>query len=106
MMGVAAYRKRHEQSVSTAREMIDSGLPDDYPSSLFEDHRGRIWVFSRGGAAYLERGRFVPVSAMPGGFAHAITAEMRAVLVNSFCRPDDTQSVRIELIADTQLRGI
>ena len=50
-------------------------MPDDYQSSLFEDHRGRIWVFSRGGAAYLERGRFVPVRAMPGGFAHSIAED-------------------------------
>ena len=69
------YRKRREQAAGTVREITDRGLPDDYQSSLFEDHRGRIWVFSRGGAAYLERGRFVPVRAVPGGFAHAIAED-------------------------------
>ncbi len=69
------YRKRREQAVGTAREITAGGLPDDYQSSLFEDYRGRIWVFSRGGAVYLERGRFVPVRAMPGGFAHSITED-------------------------------
>jgi hypothetical protein len=33
-------------------------------------------------------------------------AEMPAVLLNSLCRPYDTQRVQTELIADTQLRGI
>ncbi len=69
------YRKRGAQGLGTAREIIDSGLPDDYQASLFQDHRGRIWVFSRGGAARLEGGRFVPVPAMPGGFAHSIAED-------------------------------
>jgi hypothetical protein len=33
-------------------------------------------------------------------------AEMPAVLVNSFCRPYDTQRVQTELVAETQLPGI
>ena len=59
------YRKRRAQALGTERGITDSGLPDDYQSSLFQDHRGRIWVFSRGGAAYLDRGRFIPVRACP-----------------------------------------
>jgi len=69
------YRKRRTQAQGTDREITDDGLPDDYQSSLFQDHHGRIWVFSRGGAAYLEGDRFVPVRAMPGGFAHAIAED-------------------------------
>ena len=69
------YRKRRAQALGTEREITDSGLPDDYQSSLFQDHRGRMWVFSRGGPAYLERGRFIPVPAMPGGYAHSIAED-------------------------------
>jgi len=72
---LTSYRKRRAQALGTEREITDSGLPDDYQSSLFQDHRGRIWVFSRGGPAYLERGRFIPVRAMPGGYAHSIAED-------------------------------
>ena len=35
--------------------------------SLFQDEGGRIWVSTRSGVAYLENGRFIPVSGVPGG---------------------------------------
>jgi len=69
------YRKRRVPAPETVREINDSGLPDDSPGSLYQDHRGRIWVFSRAGAAYLESDRFIPVRAMPGGWAHSITED-------------------------------
>src|SRR5271166_1948786 len=72
---LSLYRKRRVQAPGTVREITDSGLPDDLHSSLYQDHRGRIWVFSPGGAAYLERGRFIPVPAMPGGYAHSIAED-------------------------------
>ncbi|HXJ93013.1 MAG TPA: two-component regulator propeller domain-containing protein [Terriglobia bacterium] len=73
---VTLYRKRRVPVLETEREIVDRGLPDDYQGSLYEDHRGRIWVFSRSGAAYLEKGRFIPVSGMPGGYAHAIVEDI------------------------------
>ena len=69
------YRKRRTRTEGTDREITDDGLPDDYHGSLFQDHRGRIWVFSRSGAAYLDGDQFVPVRAMPGGYAHAIAED-------------------------------
>ena len=69
------YRKQRVPVVGMEREVIESGLPDDFQASLYEDHRGRIWVFSRSGAAYLENGRFIPVRGMPGGYAHCITED-------------------------------
>ena len=60
---VTAYRKR------------DSGLPDDSVNSLFEDDRARIWVTTVRGVAYFENGRFIPATAVPGGFVHSITAD-------------------------------
>jgi signal transduction histidine kinase len=47
------------------REITDSGLPDDKVESLFQDDRGRIWVSTPRGVAWFEKGRFVPVSAVP-----------------------------------------
>ena len=36
-------------------------------NSLTQDNRGRIWVFTSRGVAYFENGRFILVSAVPGG---------------------------------------
>jgi len=49
------------------REITASGLPDDTIESLFQDFRDRIWVSTRRGVAFLENGRFTPVSSVPGG---------------------------------------
>jgi signal transduction histidine kinase/ligand-binding sensor domain-containing protein len=43
------------------REIADSGLADDYITSLFQDERGRVWAATRGGLAYFKNGRFVPI---------------------------------------------
>ena len=51
-----------------------SGLPDD-ADSLFQDDSGRIWVSTLRGLAYFENGRFVPVSAVPGGQVHSIAGD-------------------------------
>ncbi|HXZ31696.1 MAG TPA: two-component regulator propeller domain-containing protein [Terriglobales bacterium] len=70
------YRKRRAQLPATVRQIVDPGLPDDFHSALYEDHRGRIWTFSRTGTAYLdERGRFVRVPALPGGYAHSVAED-------------------------------
>ena len=60
---VTIYRKR------------SSGLPDDAVESLFQDDRGRIWVSTHGGIAHFENGRFIPVSAVPGGFVPSIVGD-------------------------------
>jgi signal transduction histidine kinase len=60
---VTIYRKR------------SSGLPDDLVGSLFQDERGRIWASTYRGVAYFENGRFITVSAVPGGFVHAIAGD-------------------------------
>jgi signal transduction histidine kinase/ligand-binding sensor domain-containing protein len=74
------YRKRRdllpsrppEQSV--ARNVTDSELPDDV-ESLFQDDRGRIWVFAFRGTAYFEKGRFTPVSSLPGGYVRSVDGD-------------------------------
>ena len=66
------------------REITDRGLPDDFAGSLLQDGHGRIWVFSRSGTAYLERGRFNPVPGVPGGFAHSVIEDKAGDLWISF----------------------
>src|SRR6202051_803179 len=48
------------------REITASGLPDDAIESLFQDFEDRIWVSTHRGVAFLENGRFTPISAVPG----------------------------------------
>src|SRR6185369_999604 len=52
-----------------------SGLPDDFVQSLYEDYRGRIWVFTAGGLAYFNDGRFVAVKDVPSGEVYSITGD-------------------------------
>jgi signal transduction histidine kinase/ligand-binding sensor domain-containing protein len=51
------------------------GLPRDQAESLFQDDRGRIWVSTPSGLAYFENGRFIPQSAVPGGYAYPIAGD-------------------------------
>src|SRR5580700_1587814 len=69
---VTAYRQ-HRASVG-AREIADSGLPDEGVGSLFQDSRGRIWVSTLTGIGYLEHDRFIP-AAVPGGFVGSLTED-------------------------------
>ena len=52
----------------------ESGLPGN-PTSLFEDHHGRIWVPTFHGTVYFETGRFIPVPSLPKGQAHTIVED-------------------------------
>lgn len=54
-------------SLGEVREITGAGLPDDAIESLFQDFRDRVWVATRRGIAFLENGRFTPVSSVPGG---------------------------------------
>jgi len=78
---VTIYRKHRAQaagratSASGVREVLDDGLPGDDVQSLFQDSRGRIWVSTKEGLAYLEDGRFAPVRAAVGGSAVSITGD-------------------------------
>jgi len=69
---ITIYRKR------------SSGLPDDGVGSLFQDDRGRIWVSTLHGIAYLENGRFIPVGSVPDGYVHSIAGDSAGNLWISF----------------------
>ena len=69
---VTIYRTRSDRAASggdrrVLPEIVDSGLPDNAITSLFQDGRGRIWVSTLCGIAYFENGRFIRVSAIPPG---------------------------------------
>jgi ligand-binding sensor domain-containing protein len=73
------YRKHrdlltHPAEHSVAHEVIDGVIPDD-AGSLFQDDKGRIWVFSQSGVAYFETGRFTSVSSVSGGFVHSVAGD-------------------------------
>jgi ligand-binding sensor domain-containing protein len=76
---ITIYRRRSDRSLTRAaqngvREITDSGLPDNV-DSLFQDDHGRIWVSTSRGFAFFENGRFIPVSAVPGGVVHSIAGD-------------------------------
>jgi len=52
-----------------------NGLHDDSIESLFDDGNGRIWVFTRGGTAAFENGRFASIGNVPSGGTHAVARD-------------------------------
>ena len=64
---VMIYRQRPERNdPNTGRpeqEKIDPRMPQAPLGALFEDHRGRLWVSSRGALGYLENDEFHPMSS-------------------------------------------
>jgi len=65
---------------TAVREIIATGLPRDTSGSLYQDHRGRIWLGSPAGLGYLQNDRFVPVPGVPGGNVNSITEDDRGNL--------------------------
>ena len=63
---------READSRGTVREITDSGLPDK-AHSLFQDARGRMWVGTPSGVAFLKADRFVPVASVPHGIVYSFT---------------------------------
>ena len=82
---ITVYRNRPQRGVRgvsqsasnprTVREITDSGLPGRTAESIFEDHRGQIWVGTQSGVAFLKSGRFAPVASVPNGVVHSITGD-------------------------------
>ncbi len=57
----------------------NGGLPGNvhslYQETGGQDEGGRIWISTASGVAYFENGRFIPVSAVPGGVVHSIVGD-------------------------------
>jgi len=68
----AFYTTDKKKEVS---EVVDPALPDTTVGSLYEDHRGRIWVSTPKGIARFENGRFSKVKGVTGGWVNAITGD-------------------------------
>jgi len=66
--GLAAGR----EADARVREITNSGLPDK-AHALFQDTRGRLWVGTQSGIAFLESERFVPVGSVPYGIVYSFT---------------------------------
>ncbi len=69
--GNGLTRRNNEQITIFDRA---NGLPDDFVQSLFEDNRGRIWVFAHG-LVYFDGQRFVPVDGVPSDEVYSITGD-------------------------------
>jgi signal transduction histidine kinase/ligand-binding sensor domain-containing protein len=52
-----------------------AGPSSNVPYSLFQDSRGRIWAVTQREFGYLENGRFIPISGIPGGVARSIVED-------------------------------
>jgi signal transduction histidine kinase/ligand-binding sensor domain-containing protein len=75
---IIAYRERAQRkphAPAIVREIVGSGLPDHFLSSLFEDARGRIWISTLGGVGYLDSDQFIFVRSVPGGIVHAVAQD-------------------------------
>jgi signal transduction histidine kinase/ligand-binding sensor domain-containing protein len=59
----------HESGAAGARQSSNA------PNSLFQDSRGRIWAVTQREFGYLENGRFMPLSGIPGGVARSIVED-------------------------------
>jgi signal transduction histidine kinase/ligand-binding sensor domain-containing protein len=66
---------RGTNSRGTVRQITDGGLPEDSVYSLFEDHRGQIWVGTQIGVGFLKSDRFVPTGSVPYGIVYAFTED-------------------------------
>ena len=53
----------------------DGKFNGDFPNAMFQDLDGRVWVSTLHGFGYLQNDRFIPMSGVPGGYAHSIVED-------------------------------
>ena len=74
----------HESGSTTVwlpvRYMANSGLRDSLFVSVFADNAGRILVATPYGFGYMENGRFVSISGVPGGFVSSVAQDRQGNL--------------------------
>jgi signal transduction histidine kinase/ligand-binding sensor domain-containing protein len=73
--GLAEWTDEHFSIGKARNHTQNAALDGRVPHSLFEDHRGRIWVSTLDGVGYFEHDRFTPVRGVPGGSAVHSMAE-------------------------------
>jgi signal transduction histidine kinase/ligand-binding sensor domain-containing protein len=62
------------------RYVADRGLPDHVPVFVFADNAGRILVSTPYAFGYMENGRFVPISSIPGGLVSSVAQDRQGNL--------------------------
>jgi signal transduction histidine kinase/ligand-binding sensor domain-containing protein len=72
--GRGLTEERGADAIATVREITGKGLPDNEVDSLFQDERGRIWVATPHGVAFLESDRFIAISSVPDGLVYSIAS--------------------------------
>ena len=73
--GIGKFSEWDKQgTLGQVREIVDTGLPDNAIESLYEDDQHQIWVSTHRGVAYFANGRFISVTAFPGG-VHSIAGD-------------------------------
>jgi signal transduction histidine kinase/ligand-binding sensor domain-containing protein len=85
---LTVYRERTTRAAQESRprvsrkvrEITGRGMPDGAVQSIFQDSRGRVWVSTLRGVAYLEKDRFLPLDGLPGGLTRAIVEDSRGSL--------------------------
>ena len=60
----------------TAREIIDTGLPDDVVTNLFQDKAGKIWVATVAGVSFFEVWPVSRIPSIPPGAVFSITDDL------------------------------
>ena len=56
-------------------QTLNASKRDDLSHSLFQDHRGRIWVTKLDALGYMDNDKFIPVPGAPGGLVPSITED-------------------------------
>ena len=57
------------------REVFDSGLPDEYIESLFQDDEGQVWASTHSGLARFKNGRFISLGVLASGWIHSFVTD-------------------------------
>lgn len=66
---------RSSAQTPLVNEIPVTGFPEAAAASLFQDHRGRLWLGMVDGFGYLERNRFVSIDGVPHGYIDSIVED-------------------------------
>jgi len=75
---ITTYGKLSAQAQRSAKGMTDHDkrrAGQFVPEAIFQGDSGRIWVSTLSGFGYLENGRYIPISGVPGGVVHSIAQD-------------------------------
>ena len=82
--GLNQWNKGQISISHTGSDKPDGKLNGLAPNSLFQDDHGRIWASTVREFGYLENGRFISISGVPGGYVPAIAEDTAGNLWMSY----------------------